>query len=217
MPKLTEAKKALVDKFIRDRAYIEAKKLLQRGNPNMFTMTELAEAMGVSKGTLYNYFEDKQAVIFYLGERINDELMEKIKSFYAEHPQDFVQTLRFIFQSFVETIQLNRFMDIASINLQYDLLKKGHYNEEGSSMYDGIVKKNRSFLIDFLTAGQAAGVFKEYSPQSMANFVSMQFWGIKAYCTLRRIDFRTSNHMQEIISDAESMLLDMLCKEPPKP
>ncbi|MGM9519336.1 MAG: TetR/AcrR family transcriptional regulator [Phascolarctobacterium sp.] len=215
MPKLTEAKKALVDQFIRDRAYEEAKKLLQRRNPNLFTMTELAGAMGVAKGTLYNYFEDKQAVILYVGERINDELLNKIKNYVAEHPRDFVRCLRYMFHAYVETMQLNQFMDLALVTIQYELLKKGHDNQECCPLYDAVAQKNRHFLIEFLAAGQQACVFKEYAPEAMATFVSMQFWGINAYSMVQRGDFRTSSHMEQLVQDAEAILLATLCKEPP--
>ena len=216
MPRLSLEKKALVDQFIRDKAYAEAKKLLQLHRMNLFTMTELAEQMGVAKGTLYNYFEDKQAVIVYVYKRINEELLQKIQEHVAAHPDDFVGNLRFVYRTYIEGIQLNQFMDIAAATLQYDLLKKGDAGNISNKIYESIVQKNRSFLVGFLREGQQAGVFKDRPVESMAAFVSMHFWGVKAYCMVQKNDFCASSQTRQLIEDTERLLLEAVCKEPPK-
>lgn len=215
MPKLTEEKKALVDQFIRDKVYSQAKKLLQLHRVNLFTMTELADQMGVAKGTLYNYFEDKQAVIIYVCKRINEELLARIQEHVAQQPEAYVENLRYIYRTYIEAMQSNQFMDLASMTLQLDLLKKGEAAKQSTPVYDEIIQKNRRFLLDFLAAGQRAGVFKSFPVESMAAFVSVQFWGIKGYCMAQRTDFYSSPHMRDLIDDAESLLLEAICVEPP--
>ncbi|MGM9569278.1 MAG: TetR/AcrR family transcriptional regulator [Phascolarctobacterium sp.] len=215
MPRLTEEKKALVDQFIRDKAYKEAKKLLQQHRVTLFTMTELAEQMGVAKGTLYNYFVDKQAVIVYVCKRINEELLAKIQEHIAQQPEAYVENLRYIYRTYIEAMQSNQFMDLASMTLQLDLLKKGVNAQQSTPIYDEIVNKNRRFLLEFLIAGQGAGVFKSYPVESLAAFVSVQFWGIKGYCLAQRTDIYSSRHMRALVEDAEALLLEAICKEPP--
>ena len=214
MPRLTEAKKVLVDQFIRDKAYEEAKKLLMLHRVNLFTMTELAEQMGVAKGTLYNYFEDKQAVIVYVCKRINEEILVKIQEHVRLQPEAYVDNLRFIFRTYTQAMELNQFMDLASMTLHFEMLKKAH--SEHKPIYEEIVQKNRGFLIEFMRNGQQAGVFKELPAEHLAAFVSIQLWGIKSYRTVQQRDVLNSPAMGKLIDDAEKLLLDAICKEPPE-
>lgn len=214
MPRLTEAKKVLVDQFIRDKAYEETKKLLMLHRVNLFTMTELAEQMGVAKGTLYNYFEDKQAVIVYVCKRINEELLVKIQEHIMLQPEAYADNLRFIFRTYTQAMELNQFMDLASMTLHFEMLKKAP--SEHKPIYEEIVQKNRSSLIEFMRNGQQAGVFKELSAEHLAAFISIQLWGIKAFRTAHQTDVMSPTGMQKLIDDAEALLLTAICKEPPE-
>ena len=75
---------------------------------------------------------------------------------------------------------------------------------------------NIGLLAGFLREGQQAGVFKDRPVESMAAFVSMHFWGVKAYCMVQKNDFCASSQTRQLIEDTERLLLEAVCKEPPK-
>ncbi len=58
MPKYSEEKKQLLETLLKDKIFKEACELLKRERHDLFTMRELAERVGISKGTLYIYFHD---------------------------------------------------------------------------------------------------------------------------------------------------------------
>ena len=89
MPKLTEARKEMMNKMIKDKIFTEALHLLKEKKGILFTMDDLAHNVGISKGALYSYFIDKQAVILYLAERVADEMLEGLKDIDERYPHEY--------------------------------------------------------------------------------------------------------------------------------
>jgi len=54
--------------------------VLLRGGMNELTTTRVAERAGVSVGTMYQYFPNKQALVYALNERYLDALAERIET-----------------------------------------------------------------------------------------------------------------------------------------
>lgn len=65
LPSLRERKKAAT----KERIYFEALDLFRRKGFAATTVEEIAEAAEISKGTFFNYFPTKEAVLHHLGER----------------------------------------------------------------------------------------------------------------------------------------------------
>ena len=85
MPKLTEMKKEMLDKAIRQKVFDEACPMLKKEGLGGFTMDKLAAAVGVSKGTLYNYFRDKLDVVTFInGQLFRESAAEIERSLEAE-------------------------------------------------------------------------------------------------------------------------------------
>ncbi|WP_157978603.1 MULTISPECIES: TetR/AcrR family transcriptional regulator [Nocardia] len=60
---------------------------LARRGQHKFSMTDVCAESGVSRGTLYRYFESKEDVIAAVEERLETRLRERITTAIAERPQ----------------------------------------------------------------------------------------------------------------------------------
>ncbi len=75
-PSLRERKKAAT----RERIYFEALELFRRKGFAATTVEEIAAAAEVSKGTFFNYFPSKEALLHHLGERQATAMAEAVRA-----------------------------------------------------------------------------------------------------------------------------------------
>jgi AcrR family transcriptional regulator len=78
--KLSERKRSLMESVTRDALYEAAVGLLREEGWKGFTMGKLAARAGVAKGTVYNYFDGKGDVLFFVMERNGMRTAEALKS-----------------------------------------------------------------------------------------------------------------------------------------
>lgn len=213
MPKISEEKKKLIENLIRDRVFEEAIKLLKQERTDVFTMAELAESIGIAKGTLYNYFADKQDVIYYVYQRLDKEFMDNIKQHFSEHPNEFESNLRYFIRVHKEAIRENRFMDIAKLYFHYESIKNSTKKKYETPIFKPFMIENRKFMTDFFAAGQQAGVFKEYNPKFMAAFVDIYLLGVNSYLFLRDIEILNTEQASNSFQWVTEMILDAVCKK----
>ena len=69
MARYTEKQKAALDALMKDDVYKNAVKIIADEGLASLTMERLASDVGVSRGTIYNYFDDRDAVLDYVEER----------------------------------------------------------------------------------------------------------------------------------------------------
>lgn len=70
MARYSEKKKQALDVLMRDEVYAQAVAIVTAEGLAGLTMDRIATGVGVSRGTLYNYFADRDALIDYLEERL---------------------------------------------------------------------------------------------------------------------------------------------------
>ena len=80
MSRLVERRKDLVATMMKDGIYEAAVQVLMQHGADGLTMDRVAEAAGVAKGSLYNYFRSKQDLVRFIHEKI----VEPAKSFVLE-------------------------------------------------------------------------------------------------------------------------------------
>lgn len=212
MPKLNEEKKKLIEKLIKDKVFEEAQTLLAIDRVANFTMTELAENIGVSKGTLYNYFEDKFDVLLYVYERTKEDLAERIKKYFREHPGEYEENLRYLFRECMKERRNGSFLDGLQVVLHYEAVKSGKIGKLDLPVYKPIILKHRDFFMDFYEEGTKAGVFKEYIPKELATFVSTYILGAYAYGFLRSEKLYEMESVKRALPNIEDMLVSAVCK-----
>lgn len=78
MARYSEKQKAALDALMKDDVYRYAMEILKTEGTGALTMERLATDVGVSRGTLYNYFDDKDSVIDFMEERTFESVLESI-------------------------------------------------------------------------------------------------------------------------------------------
>jgi AcrR family transcriptional regulator len=75
----SEKQKAALDALMKDDVYTHAMGIIKTEGLGGLTMERIATEVGVSRGTLYNYFADKDAVISFVKERTFDPVLRAIE------------------------------------------------------------------------------------------------------------------------------------------
>lgn len=83
MARYSEKQKAALDALMKDDVHDHAMEIIRNDGIDGLTMERLATVVGVSRGTLYNYFDDKNAVIDYVEERNFGGLIEAVEEIAA--------------------------------------------------------------------------------------------------------------------------------------
>ncbi len=78
MARYSEQQKAALDALMRDDVYEKAIAIMTGEDLQALTMERLAKEVGVSRGTLYNYFDDKDAVVDFVEARTFDPVLGAI-------------------------------------------------------------------------------------------------------------------------------------------
>ena len=79
MARYSEKQKAALDNLMKDDVYRHAMEIIKSEGLGGLTMERIAAAVGVSRGTLYNYFADKDAVVDFVEERTFDPVLGAIQ------------------------------------------------------------------------------------------------------------------------------------------
>ncbi|RLE20489.1 MAG: hypothetical protein DRJ65_18090, partial [Acidobacteria bacterium] len=72
---------------MKDDVYEHAMKIITDEGLGSLTMERLASDVGVSRGTIYNYFDDRDAVLDYVEERTFGPVLAAIKEVAANDRQ----------------------------------------------------------------------------------------------------------------------------------
>ena len=78
MPRYSEKQKAALDALMRDDVYRHALKIIETDGLQGLTVDGIAKAIGVSRGTLYNYFDDRDDIVDFVEDRTFMPLLDAI-------------------------------------------------------------------------------------------------------------------------------------------
>jgi AcrR family transcriptional regulator len=87
MARYTEKQKAALDALMKDDVYQHAMMIITDEGLGSLTMERLANEVGVSRGTIYNYFDDREAVLDYVEERTFGPVLAAVKEVAASNLQ----------------------------------------------------------------------------------------------------------------------------------
>ena len=79
MARYSEKQKAALDALMKDDVHDHAMEIIRADGIDGLTMERLANEIGVSRGTLYNYFDDKDAVIDHVEDRCFGEMLAAVE------------------------------------------------------------------------------------------------------------------------------------------
>ena len=209
VPRLSAETRELITATTRDRAFECASSLLREEGWKRFTMEKLARRMGVSKGTLYNYFKDKEAVIFFIRDAISLCVAEKIHQEMVQEP-DTRKLLQMIVLRSLEGMKEYRFLQLALGSI---MIRRQSEKAEGSSESlpeDSSTDHIYHALVDVLKRGMEDGSVRSGDPYVMAAVLNAALVGVDmGERFYRDVDMGSSDARQEIVTT----LLQGLCKE----
>jgi AcrR family transcriptional regulator len=78
MPKLSQKRKELLNAMMKEAIYDAAVSVLREHGVNGMTMDRVAATANLAKGSLYNYFRDKQELLRFVYEKIVDPISQAI-------------------------------------------------------------------------------------------------------------------------------------------
>lgn len=95
MPRYSAAKKETLNALMKDQVYEHAISILKDHGAECLTLERLAEGIGVSRGTLYNYFADRKAIIEFVEERMFSPALAEMEDIAgsSESPTDKLERL----------------------------------------------------------------------------------------------------------------------------
>lgn len=87
-------KKELLDQLLRNEIVQVILTMIHEGTP--ITMDEVARQCGVSKGTLYNYFQNKEELLEHVHQAILEPLLESNRQIFESSDDPLTRLLNFI-------------------------------------------------------------------------------------------------------------------------
>ncbi|HMK34017.1 MAG TPA: TetR/AcrR family transcriptional regulator [Desulfomonilaceae bacterium] len=185
----------------RDRRHeilIAAEKVFSEKDFNKATVAEIAKSVGVADGTIYEYFESKEDILFSIAvSRFDSYLSEVSEAFEIRHPvRKLRRLIKFHFASFLTE---PRFLKVFLLQLQ---LNQRFY---GSTAFDRF-RRYFGRIEEVVEEGKAAGVFD--STANSRVFRNM-FLGAFSHMALRWLILKESTHTDrmEEINQATDLLI----------
>jgi AcrR family transcriptional regulator len=157
MPKLSEKRKEMLNVMMKEAIYVAAVTVLRDHGVSGMTMDRVAAAANLAKGSLYNYFDDKQDLLRFIYGKIIDPMNQAIAETAANAssaPQKLEEILHILFD------HLGRHRGVLSL-----LLK----NEAARAIVESTKQSGRAEALRHFIAVFAQGVaersFREMDPE----------------------------------------------------
>ena len=203
MPKFSDEKKTMIEQLLKEKIFEEGCKLLELGKPSLFSMHELAEAVGVSKGTLYNYFADKNEVVFYIDNILGMKGVEEVRGV-LENPPNYRLALIKFMQNALAGFRKYRYVVSALRMIRQEDLFTGKNILEISAPE----KQINVVVIEFLKKGIITGEFKNEKPELLDKYITIVLEGINLqYSGCLKIDMTTEETINKILN----LFADSIC------
>ncbi|MDY2648290.1 MAG: TetR/AcrR family transcriptional regulator [Pyramidobacter porci] len=204
MPKLSAENKELITAAVRDKAFACACAMLREAGWRRFTMKDLAVRMGVAKGTVYNYFRDKDAVILFIRETLARQIAARIRRDMARE-SDTRRLLRRIVLKSIEGMKEFRFLHFAIGDV---VMRRA--GPEGTAADDAAMDCVHDVLAAVMERGMKDGSVRPGDPVLMAGALHSSLMGVEMgsrfHCGLDT----NSQKIRELIAD---LLLRGICTE----
>ncbi len=141
------------------------------------TVSDIAKAAGVAKGTFYLYFSSKEHLLGALKEKFVDEMMEHATSLYAQvGREDWWALVDRTVESFVDFILSHR-------DLIHVLIQEG-ITPQTSDVFQESEQRIDAMFAAGIRAGNEAGVFKVTDPELTSQFLHHALDGVLSHAVL---------------------------------
>ena len=79
MSSFAEKQREMKEMVAKDAIYEAALKVISQSKNENLRMQDIADAAGIATGTLYNYFENKESLLYFVDRRVHGLIHEKIQ------------------------------------------------------------------------------------------------------------------------------------------
>jgi len=203
MARYSEKRRAALETTMRDEVLRVATGILREEGFPALTMERIAREIGVSRGTLYNYFADADAVLVFVEERTFEPIKREVESVAASDLSADAK-LEGILRSVFDRLYSDRALALALFAKQElhgpRAEQKKHNHRDFLDLLEGIVEE-----------GIASRTFREVSPRLAAEVILGSTTGY-IETMLYSGEFRTGD---EIAPGMMDVLLSGLQARPP--
>jgi len=174
-------------------------------------LTEVAKAAGVSKGTLYLYFESKEALFKAV---VNEFILPQIAKA-EEQAEDYQGSIKDLLMTLAENWRCNVLeTDVSGIS-KIIMAEASNFPELAQFYMQNVIQRSRAFMVSLIKLGIERGEFRECNPQHVARtfLAPMVFSAIwknslapfdEDYDTNDFLDFTIDNFMRGILKDKQT-------------
>ena len=78
MSSFAEKQREMKEVVAKDAIYAASLEVISQSKNENLRMQDIADAAGIATGTLYNYFENKESILYYVDRRLHGQIIEKI-------------------------------------------------------------------------------------------------------------------------------------------
>lgn len=208
------------ERMMRRQAMLEAARAVfaEKGFANA-TIEEVAHRAEFGKGTVYNYFEKKEDLLFAIIDELHDEVCTLIETSFAPESNE-QKTFRETFRDFVEAffgffdkrqdLLIIAMKEVQALTFSDEHEKAAHLMQQSNRVVEALVVP--------LQRAIDAGYLKPLDPVSMAHTIFGNIKGFQMHiCAAARMNPECINSMPTPRSAAEflcTMLLDGLSTHP---
>jgi AcrR family transcriptional regulator len=162
MARYSEQQKAVLDALMKDNVYEKAIAIMTCEDPQELTMERLAKDVGVSRGTLYNYFADRDAVVDFVVDRTFEPLKQAVGQL-ADGDLPPREQLTKIVEWVFSTVFEDRALVVALAPAKQPYCRRGAYRARHLAFVNAIEKVIRN--------GIACGAFRDLDPPLVSEIV----------------------------------------------
>jgi AcrR family transcriptional regulator len=163
MPKLTTARKAALDVAVRDAIYEAVVAVLDEHGNSGLTMDRVASTAGLAKGSLYNYFRNKQRLLHFVYERAYEPIQSQLDAI-SQSDRAAAGKLEAIARMYFEYVDTHRRLFDFLLN---DAAVRGSLKNEQDSLRAHAICE----LTSIVEKGIETGEFRAVNPEHAAELL----------------------------------------------
>ncbi len=208
MSRLSEKKKALVEKMMRESVFSAAEDLLEEEGWKGTTMEKIAQKAGVSKGTVYNYFKDKKDILSSILDRNTEGIRQLVRSIDLdiETPR---RILEAVLSRILEDIYRERSIIAATMQAYYEDAELRREWDHTCNNQSHPMWEIRAFLTRVIAKGVEAGEFRPVDPIMAEAMINATINGLAEQFSMNLLNFSSDPY----ISVVRDVLIKGLCVE----
>lgn len=175
-------------------------------------LDDIAMRAGVSKGTVYLYFDSKEAVFQEMVRRVADAQIERVSNLVDQHQGSFAVLIRQLARFASGFVQTEPLLHLPRLIIG----ESARFPELAKFYFETAISRGRGLLMRIIERGQASGEFRAIPPRHAAHLLISPFLFMAIYKSVferhEGIPFDAEGHLAAHLDN----FLRGLCVETPQ-